>query len=384
VYAENAYRENNMTKFRLAFAILFSTILLPLGVSMVQAAVTLEAFTGSWTGSTVTLQFATGSEIDHAAFHVWRSTSNLRPEDVTTSNATRLTDEPIIGQNACQGGGGGGSYSHTDNNLGSATTYYYFLESLSCQSSSTEFLGAIGDPDSGLRLNSPNAPATATNTPQSNASPTPSNTPPANSTPTNTPNTPTRTATTAPGQPTNTPGPTGTLVPFATEVPPSATPRPTNTSAPNAPTSTTAPVQPTQANQNPTAAPVQPTQAPPPTVAPVEPTAPTDGTSGTTETTPPTETPAVIAAAVSPVVTEAIPEGEMSSNDPAATPTLAGGIASEGGIQGQPDTVVDPDLVASSSEEDGVDGLIQGLIGVILVGVVGLVGFIGWNYMRNR
>lgn len=88
--------------------------------------------------------------------------------------------------------------------------------------------------------------------------------------------------------------------------------------------------------------------------------------------------------AVSPVVTEVLPEGEMSSNDPAPTPTVAG-IASEGtGIQGQPDTVADPDLVASSSEGDGVDGLIQGLIGVILVGVVGLVGFIGWNYMRNR
>lgn len=360
-----------MTKFRWAFAILLTTIFVSFGAAMVQAAVSLEAFTGSWSGNTVTLEFATGSEIEHAAFHVWRAANDIAPNQVTSNTATRLTTSPILGQSACTSGSG--DYTFVDSNLGSGTTYYYFLESITCGSSDSEFYGAINDPDSGLRLTSPNAPATAT--------PTPSNTPPANSTSTAT-SSPTRTATSAPGVPTNTPGPTGTLIPLATEVPPSVTPAATNTTPPNVPTSTTAP-QPTQGSQNvpPTDIPLPPTEIPQPTQGSVENTPVTDGGNDTGNTTP-TETPAVIAAAVSPVATEVAPGGEMSSNNPAATPTLAGGIvaAPEGtGINSVPDP-----LVQSSSEGDGVDGLIQGLIGVILVGVVGLVGFIGWNYMRNR
>lgn len=370
-----------MTKIRLAFAILITTIIIPFGASMVQAAVSLESYTGSWTGNTVTLEFATGSEIEHAAFHVWRSSTDINPNQVSNTTATRLTTSPIRGDSACTSGSG--DYEFVDDQLGSGTTYFYFLESISC-GSGTEFYGAIDDEDSGLRLTNGSTPPSAT----------PSNTPPAGAT--NTPtsttapgqptNTPTRQPTTAPGQPTNTPGPTGTLIPLATDVPPSATPRPTNTLAPNAPTSTTAP-QPTQATQNtpPTEAPVQPTEAPPPTVANVEVT-PQTGSETQTETTPPTETPPVIAAAVSPVATDVAPGGEMSSGGPAATPTLAGGdlTASESGgtgLNGTPDTET---LVESSAEGDGLDGLIQGLIAVILVGVVGLGGFIGWNYMRNR
>jgi hypothetical protein len=96
----------------------------------------------------------------------------------------------------------------------------------------------------------------------------------------------------------------------------------------------------------------------------------------------PTNTPESVAVAVSPVVDGLAPSGEMSPNQPAPTPTLGGGLAASNGSGGAP--LPDEPIVATSSEGDGVDGLIQGLIGVILVGVVGLVGFIGWNAIRNR
>jgi hypothetical protein len=96
----------------------------------------------------------------------------------------------------------------------------------------------------------------------------------------------------------------------------------------------------------------------------------------------PTETPAIVAAAVSPVVDGVAPTGEMSPNQPAPTPTLGGLAAAP--VGGGLDPVPEEPILATSSDGDGVDGLIQGLIGVILVGVVGLVGFIGWNAIRNR
>ncbi len=373
-----------MTKFRMALAILITTIPIPFGASMVQASVSLEDFDGSWTASDgVVITFETGSENEHAAMHVWRSTTDISPDDVNNTTATRLTTQPIIGQNACSASGGA-TYDYPDTTASaSVATYYYFLESISCNGPS-EFYGDDDRANGGLRLNNPSGSGSATNTPTATTGPSvtpggPSVTPQ---------NTATRTATSAPNAtnaPVNTPGPTGTLIPLETEVVASATPRPTNTSAP---VSTTAPA-PTQANTQtnpPTEAPVeQPTQAPPPTEAP-PPTNPPADTTG--ETVPvATDTPAPIAAVASPLATEAVPEGEMSSGQPAPTPTLGGGLAESQGLQGTGINSVpgeeDP-IVASSSDGDGVDGLIQGLIGVILVGAVGLVGFIGWNYMRNR
>lgn len=121
------------------------------------ASVSLESFEGTWVGDTVTLEFATGSEIDHAAFHVWRSTSNIVPSEVNSGNATRLTASPIVGENACTAVGS--DYIYEDDTVDtSAASYYYYLESIPCSGGSSSFYGSLQNDQSGLEVVNPGTP----------------------------------------------------------------------------------------------------------------------------------------------------------------------------------------------------------------------------------
>lgn len=144
-----------MRKMRLGLLI---TLLWLAVVSTALASVSLENFEGSWNEepNEVTLLFATGSEIDHAAFHVWRSTANVPPSAVNQQNATRITITPILGENACTSGAA--NYEFIDDTISvTEDRYFYYLESLSCTGGS-EFYGALDVLESGLEVRNPNVP----------------------------------------------------------------------------------------------------------------------------------------------------------------------------------------------------------------------------------
>lgn len=120
------------------------------------ADVTLLTFNGGWDAQEgVILHFATENDIDHAAFHVWRSTENLDPDNVNTANATRVTVSPILSEYACQGEGS--SYTFTDTAIEeNITEYYYYLETIPCAPNFPIFYGDLMDSNSGFRVTNPN------------------------------------------------------------------------------------------------------------------------------------------------------------------------------------------------------------------------------------
>lgn len=132
--------------------------LLSLTSLTVYAAVALTNFSGAWQGSRVILQFGTEQESDHNAFHVWRSTANVPPEAVNSSNAVRLTEgEPIPAQYPCYVGSG--DYVYIDYDIeADEDIYYYYLESLNCGPGGSEFYGAIDEEGSGLPVINPGVP----------------------------------------------------------------------------------------------------------------------------------------------------------------------------------------------------------------------------------
>ncbi len=141
--------------------LLFTGLLLGMTIqSSFAFPVAITYFDGEWDGvsNSVTLEFGTGSEVDHAAFHVWRSSSNVPPDDVSPNNAQRLTHGPILAENACSAAPGS-EYIYLDTTV-SATqdVYYYYLESIACSSAEPEFYGSGKIPDSGLAVVNPNVP----------------------------------------------------------------------------------------------------------------------------------------------------------------------------------------------------------------------------------
>lgn len=141
--------------------ILLTLFLLLLTVVPAYASVSLESFTGSWTGNVVTLEFSTGSEVDHAGFHVWRSDTNVAPEDVNSTTATRLTDELIVSSSACSLTGF--DYVYEDTTVdGGVEVYYYYLESFPCSSADPTFYGDLQNEGSGLAIANPGEPALTT------------------------------------------------------------------------------------------------------------------------------------------------------------------------------------------------------------------------------
>lgn len=141
--------------------LLLTTFLLLLTILPAYASVSLESFTGSWAGDEVTLEFSTGSEIDHAGFHVWRSATNLAPEDVNSTTATRLTSGLIIGGSACTATGF--DYTYVDTTIDNGEdVYYYYLESIACGTADPTFYGDLQEEGSGLVIANPGEPALTT------------------------------------------------------------------------------------------------------------------------------------------------------------------------------------------------------------------------------
>ena len=111
------------------------------------AAIELNYFLGSWSGNQVTIKWETGTELDHAAFHVWRSTENLLIDSsfqIDTSQAVRLTNEFILNpdENPCSQQGH--KYEFVDNTVDeNEDAYYYYLESFNCSDGKSEFQGNL-------------------------------------------------------------------------------------------------------------------------------------------------------------------------------------------------------------------------------------------------
>lgn len=191
------------------FALIYVVLLLPLAA---RASVELAWFEGQWTGSSVLLDWGTGSEIDHAYFNIYRHTTDLLPSEVVTQ-ATKLNDAPIYSETACTPLGN--EYQWDDSTVNpTEDEYHYWLESFNCTD------GSEIDPDSHLVVKLIAETATPTPTATGTAMITLTPTPTATSTvaATLTP-TPTATATS-----------TAILTPTATQTsPPTVTPTATGT-----------------------------------------------------------------------------------------------------------------------------------------------------------
>ncbi len=135
---------------RVRWLMLSLVLLLALAVTA-YAAVELEYFSGAWNDATVVLVWGTGSETDTAGFHVWRSESDLPIVEgqIDTSQATRVTSDPIVNPDGICNPQSGYDYTFTDVTVDEEQmVYYYYLESLNC-SVGSEF---YGEGESGLAV----------------------------------------------------------------------------------------------------------------------------------------------------------------------------------------------------------------------------------------
>lgn len=214
----------------LAGLLVLALVLLPLAV---RASVELAWFEGQWTGSSVLLDWGTGSEIDHLGFNLYRHTTDLLPADVVTQ-ATKLNDELISSNTACTPFGNVYAWEDTTVDPGE-DEYHYWLESFNCTG------GSDIDPDAHVvvKLGSETATPTATTTAAVTltSTPTASTTAIATLTPTGTQTMP-ATVTPSPtgtqtGSETVTPSPTATQTGVASATP-TATPTSTTTATPTA------------------------------------------------------------------------------------------------------------------------------------------------------
>lgn len=166
------------------------------------AAVTISSFSAKWQGSSVVVNWRTGSELNNVGFNILRSTS-------ANGTFTKVNYTP-----AQFGSIAGASYAFTDSAVTPGTTYYYRLQSVDTS----------GKVDTYSQTVSAQAPATPTATATATRTRTPTNTA------TRVPNAPT--ATTAP--------PTATAT-----TPPQFTPTRTRTLPPGVPSPTPPPPTPT-------------------------------------------------------------------------------------------------------------------------------------------
>lgn len=193
-----------------------------LGARAVGAAVELAYFDGEWQSDRVVLTWGTGSETDHAAFNLYRHTTDLSPSEVL-SQATKLNDNPIYSDTACTPAGN--DYQWEDSTVDTShAAYHYWLESLNCTGGSE----VSADAHIVVTLDVPTPTPTATETLIPTDTPTRTPTPTVTLTPTTT-QTPTETLTpTITPTPTHTP--TGTITLPATRTPTrTRTPEPTTT-----------------------------------------------------------------------------------------------------------------------------------------------------------
>ena len=78
---------------------LLSLLALFVITTAVYSAIELNYFTAEWNGDQVTLRWETGTELNHAGFHVWRSTQNLEVDEnfqIDKDQAQRVTDQLIL------------------------------------------------------------------------------------------------------------------------------------------------------------------------------------------------------------------------------------------------------------------------------------------------
>jgi hypothetical protein len=130
---------------RLLRLILLTVVTPLLLLAVAHASVDLNYFVGEFQGNQVVLRFETASETDHAAFYLWRSTTNLPITDgqLDTTLATRVNAEnaPILNPNGfCTLEGH--TYTYTDTTVSAAVNvYYYYLESIDCTTGNSTFYG---------------------------------------------------------------------------------------------------------------------------------------------------------------------------------------------------------------------------------------------------
>lgn len=140
---------------------ILGAVLLSLFAMAVYAAVGLNYFQGQWNGHQITLYWETGTELDHAAFHVWRSTENLPTDSggIDRSRAERLTEAFLLNsdQNPCTSQGY--TYEYIDETVDNyQQVYYYYLESFNCSDGTSEFQGNLNTID-GLEIQNSGTPA---------------------------------------------------------------------------------------------------------------------------------------------------------------------------------------------------------------------------------
>ncbi|MCB9127908.1 MAG: hypothetical protein H6638_08395 [Ardenticatenales bacterium] len=433
--------------WRWATGLLVALALL-LASTVAHAAVELSYFEGVWNaGENPIIEWGAGSQLDSAVYHLWRSSSNLQVTGGTlnTAQAERIATYPA--PNACtQFGDDFTHVDNTASN--SVAIYYYFLESTNCSSGGSVFYGDNGNEDGpGVAVPNPNSQGAPTPTaPPSATSVPPTATPPAAATATTPPNPtattpPNATATPRPNATATTaPLPTATTRPGATAttrpgVVPTATTRPGSTgssgSGNSGPTGSTGSGSGSSAPTGSSNGSTSSGSSGSTSSGSSGPTASTSGSSGSGTSTGSTSTTSsgttTTSSGLLPTLTpsdgsrsearegaesaEGLPEtgagGALAVTDSADNREIAlnssstdrGGSASSGEMariaaptptmasllsrnSAQPDLL--PPLESAELQSDGVDRMLQLLIGLLLLGLLTLGGYIGYTYLQHE
>jgi hypothetical protein len=90
-------------------------------------AVLLAGCTPAWPRSSVTVEWTTASEVDHAGFNLYRSESPAGPWVKLNPQPIPPAGDPIVG----------GKYSYVDDTVEPGRTYYYQLEDVALNGATT-------------------------------------------------------------------------------------------------------------------------------------------------------------------------------------------------------------------------------------------------------
>jgi hypothetical protein len=135
-------------------SILLAALLSMMAVA-VYAAVEINFFIGEWVGDAVVLEWQSATELDHAAFQVWRSETNLPVVDgqIDTSQADPVS-ALIPAIEPC--GTTGHDYQFTDDTVESSVgVYYYYLQVTTCLPTSPETAFYEDEQSDGLPVEQP-------------------------------------------------------------------------------------------------------------------------------------------------------------------------------------------------------------------------------------
>lgn len=139
-------------------ATFFGVISLIMFAITLYAAIDLNFFQGVWNGNQVTLNWETGTELNHSAFHIWRSTENLLIDvsfQIDTSQAERLTSGFILNPDSNPCTSQGYEYQYVNDTVDeNREAYYYYLETFNCSDGNSEFQGSL-EIIGGLKVTNP-------------------------------------------------------------------------------------------------------------------------------------------------------------------------------------------------------------------------------------